>query len=58
MDVVDAIAKVAVGNKAMHQNVPVESVLITEVTVVMEKGKTAEEKPEEKTETPEEGKTE
>jgi peptidyl-prolyl cis-trans isomerase B (cyclophilin B) len=33
MDVVDKIKKVATGNKAGHQNVPVENVVIEKVTV-------------------------
>ena len=33
MDVVDAIASVDTGNKAGHQDVPVEAVTILEVTV-------------------------
>ena len=33
MDVVDAIAAVPTGNKAGHQDVPVEAVTITEVTI-------------------------
>jgi len=33
MDVVDAIAAVATGNKSGHQDVPVEPVTILEVTV-------------------------
>ena len=35
MDVVDAIAKVKTGNKAMFQDVPVESVVILKATVEM-----------------------
>lgn len=38
MDVVDAIRKVSTGNKGMHQNVPVEAVII-EKAYVMEPGK-------------------
>jgi cyclophilin family peptidyl-prolyl cis-trans isomerase len=34
MDVVDKIAAVKTGNKGFHQDVPVESVTIIEVTVV------------------------
>ena len=34
MDVVDAIAKIKVGNKAGHQNVPKEDVIITKAEVV------------------------
>ena len=33
MDIVDAIAAVPTGNKAGHQDVPVEAVTITEVTI-------------------------
>jgi hypothetical protein len=33
MDVVDAIASVATGNRSGHQDVPVETVTITEVRI-------------------------
>ena len=34
MDVVDKIAKVPTGNRAMHQNVPVEAVIIQSVKII------------------------
>jgi len=34
MDVVDAIKNVDTGNKGMHQDVPVESVIIESATIV------------------------
>jgi len=37
LDVVDRIAKVATGNRSMHQNVPLESVTIQSVRVIPEK---------------------
>jgi cyclophilin family peptidyl-prolyl cis-trans isomerase len=37
MDVVDKIAKVAVGDRAMHQNVPLEPVIIQSVKVISDK---------------------
>ena len=37
MDVADKIAKVPTGNRAMHQNVPVEPVIIQSVKVISEK---------------------
>ncbi len=37
MDVVDKIAKVPTGNRSMHQNVPVEPVLIQSVKVISDK---------------------
>lgn len=39
MDVVDRIAKVATGNRAVHQDVPLEPVIIQSVKVIPEKGK-------------------
>lgn len=39
MDVVDRIAKVATGNRSMHQNVPLEPVVIQTVRIIPEKGK-------------------
>jgi len=39
MDVVARIAKVATGNRAGHQNVPLEPVIIQSVKVIPEKGK-------------------
>ena len=36
MDVVDAIKNVATGNKGMHQDVPVENVIIESATIVEE----------------------
>jgi peptidyl-prolyl cis-trans isomerase A (cyclophilin A) len=37
MDVVDRIKAVAVGNKGMHQNVPLQPVVITKATLLSEK---------------------
>jgi cyclophilin family peptidyl-prolyl cis-trans isomerase len=37
MDVVDRIAKVPTGNRAMAQNVPVEPVIIQSVTIISDK---------------------
>lgn len=37
MDVVDRIAKVATGNRSMHQNVPLEPVVIQSVRIIPEK---------------------
>ena len=37
MDVVDKIAKVPTGNRAMHQNVPVEAVVIQSVKIISDK---------------------
>jgi cyclophilin family peptidyl-prolyl cis-trans isomerase len=37
MDVVDKIAKVPTGNRAMHQNVPVEPVVIQSVKIISDK---------------------
>ena len=37
MDVVDKIAKVATGNRSMHQNVPLEPVVIQSVRIIPEK---------------------
>jgi cyclophilin family peptidyl-prolyl cis-trans isomerase len=37
MDVVDKIAKVATGNRLMHQNVPLEPITIQTVTVISDK---------------------
>lgn len=39
MEVVDRIAGVATGNRSMHQNVPLEPVMIRSVKVISEKGK-------------------
>jgi len=39
MDVVDKIAKVATGNRSMHQDVPLEPVIIQSVKIIPEKGK-------------------
>jgi cyclophilin family peptidyl-prolyl cis-trans isomerase len=39
LDVVDKIARVATGNRAMHQNVPLEPVIIQSVKIIPEKGK-------------------
>ena len=37
MDVVDKIAKVKTGNRGMHQNVPVEPIIIESVKVLSDK---------------------
>ena len=37
MDVVDKIAKVPTGNKGMHQNVPIEPVIIQSVKIISDK---------------------
>ena len=37
MDVVDKIAKVPTGNRNMHQNVPVEPILIQSVKIILDK---------------------
>lgn len=37
MDVVDQIAKVATGDRSMHQNVPLEPVIIQSVTLISDK---------------------
>ncbi|SBT09478.1 peptidyl-prolyl cis-trans isomerase A (rotamase A) [Candidatus Accumulibacter aalborgensis] len=37
MDVVDRIARVATGNRSMHQNVPLEPVIIQSVRIIPEK---------------------
>ena len=39
MEVVDKIAKVATGNRSMHQDVPLEPVIIQSVKIIPEKGK-------------------
>lgn len=39
MDVVDKIAKVPTGNRSIHQNVPLEPVIIQSVKIIPEKGK-------------------
>jgi len=39
IEVVDKIAKVATGNRSMHQNVPLEPVIIQSVKIIPEKGK-------------------
>ena len=39
MDVVDKIAGVATGSRSMHQNVPLEPVIIQSVKIIPEKGK-------------------
>lgn len=39
LDVVDKIARVTTGNRSMHQNVPLEPVIIQSVKIIPEKGK-------------------
>ncbi|HCN69353.1 MAG TPA: peptidylprolyl isomerase, partial [Candidatus Accumulibacter sp.] len=39
LEVVDKIARVPTGNRAMHQNVPLEPVTIESVRIISEKGK-------------------
>jgi peptidyl-prolyl cis-trans isomerase A (cyclophilin A) len=39
MDVVDKIAKVPTGDRSMHQNVPLQAVVIQSVKIIPEKGK-------------------
>ncbi len=39
MEVVDKIAKVATGNRSIHQDVPLEPVIIESVKIIPEKGK-------------------
>ena len=39
MEVVDKIARVATGNRSMHQDVPLEPVIIQSVKIIPEKGK-------------------